>query len=94
MLNGPRMPAALLYLWRWAIDLHGHSGAGMAGAAALTYESVLAWAVLMNQYPAPREVRALMKVDAALRGVSAPDKRETKPKASADAPWPEKKRDA
>jgi len=65
-LSGPGFPEEMEYLWRWALELHGRSGAGMAGAAPLAFSTVMDWARLTGNDPDPLEVEALIAVDAAL----------------------------
>lgn len=66
-MAGPERPDALEYLYRWALELVGRSGVGMAGLAPLTYGTVMDWAALTGRRPRPFEVEALMRLDAILR---------------------------
>lgn len=54
-LTLPELPAELEYLVQWASSLHG--------AESLSYSEIKAWADLMQTYPAPWEVEALVKLD-------------------------------
>jgi hypothetical protein len=81
----------MAYLWRWAIELYGRSGLGLGGVAPLSHRELRAWAENTGERPTRREVEALMRIDAALRGakVVGAEKREA-PKPSQSAAWPKR----
>lgn len=90
-LQGPPYPEELDYLWRWAQDLHGRSGIGMAGIEPLTYSTIHSWAELTDQWPEPHEVEALILLDAVMRNPERPPERKQAAEPKPDAPWPDKK---
>ena len=59
-LEGPEIPDAVAYLYAWAMELHGRSGADMAGPALLSYQTVEAWARLTDRRVMPEEVTVLL----------------------------------
>lgn len=67
MLEGPPLPAALVYLWDWFLELDLSRGEGMMGIPPLTYVMLHAWAQLTRRRPASYEVRALFQLDLAVR---------------------------
>lgn len=85
-LREPSFPEVLSYLWTWTLELFGRSGISSAGVSALSYETIAYWSVLTGQHPSPREVRALMELDGALRGSAPPEKGE-----EVLIPWPERR---
>lgn len=98
--DAPPFPYGLGYLWRWASELYGKSGVSQFGVNPLTYSTLHAWALLTSQWPTPWEVRALMKVDTALRrgegalqteGTEGGDAGVPRSKEITDS-WPDKKR--
>jgi len=66
-LKGPEVPEGFEYLYGWAHELYGRSGAGMDGVVPLTYATIEYWRRLTGNRPRPREVRALLVLDGALR---------------------------
>ena len=93
MLQGPKLPDGFAYLWRWAGELYGRSGVGMSGAAPLNPLVIEGWARGVGETVTPREFRALMRIDTALRGtVSKKKDKDEAPKRRIDPPWPERKR--
>lgn len=87
-LRGPEFPEDMEYLWVWALEMHGRSGANMAGLNPLTYGTIRDWSALTEQYPDPLEVQALMAVDAALRSPETTQDDKPAPKPPA---WPTRK---
>jgi hypothetical protein len=65
-LDGPEFPETLDYLWGWAMALYGRSGAGTAGFAPLSYQTLQAWSALTGNELTRWEVDALVRIDAAL----------------------------
>ena len=96
-LEGPEFPEELAYIWEWARDLHGRSGAGMAGLAPLSYQTIDAWQKLTGTVLTPLEVEALISVDGALLSAGRPraeGEAATQAEGSAGPPvpaWPAKK---
>jgi hypothetical protein len=88
-LQAPPFPEALTYLWVWAMELVGKSGVSTVGINGLTYTTIAHWSELTDQKPTPREVSALMKLDAALRDVNKPEPEQVEP--AEIEPWPEQK---
>jgi hypothetical protein len=66
LLEGPRFPDDLAYLWDWAIALHGRSGVGMMGLLPLTYSTIRDWAGFEDVEVRPHEVQALLIIDRTL----------------------------
>lgn len=66
-LEGPPYPEPLRYLHGWAMELVGRSGADMNGLAPISYGTIADWARLTGRAPAPHEIRALLRLDAAMR---------------------------
>lgn len=89
-LTPPEIPESVDYLWGWTMELHGRSGAHMAGLNPLSYATVDAWSRLTHTYPDPLEVHALMALDAVLLGSEPPTEQEPDERVRDDA-WPEKK---
>lgn len=89
-LEGPPFPEDLAHVWKWAQELYGRSGINMAGLNPLSYESLLAWAVLTDQWPEPHEIEALLAVDSVLRAPEAKKADASKKEAGTVAPWPTK----
>ena len=73
-LHGPEFPESLDYLWNWALQLYGRSGMSMAGLLPLSYTTIAAWAELTEQWPTPREVRALIQLDGEMIATTRPEK--------------------
>lgn len=92
-LDGPEFPEPLTYLWLWGMELFGKSGAGAAGFNGLTYTTIKHWSWATGQYPEPREVRALMRIDSALRHPDTARDDDEPVEARVDPPWPERKTD-
>ena len=90
-LEAPEFPEDLAYLWDWTLELHGRSGVSMAGLNPLTYQTLDAWARLLERDPMPHEVEALILLDSALRPVE--DKPEAEEVKETPA-WPTRKVDA
>lgn len=63
-LEGPEVPEALEYLWRWWQELDSGRRVGAHGFERITWLDVQAWMVTMDRRPEPHEVRALMVLDA------------------------------
>lgn len=88
-LVAPEFPEELSYLWEWTLELHGRSGANMAGLNPLSHEAVKAWRFNMDVDPTPMEVEGLILLDAALRPVADDEPKDEEP---AETPaWPEPK---
>ena len=62
-LEEPERPEALEYLWRWAQQLHGRSGAGQFGLVPLTWTTLHDWAETTRVRLEPLEIEALMILD-------------------------------
>ena len=93
-LTPPEYPDCMQYLWDWALELHGRSGVGMGGLAPLTYEAIMAWAVLRRVRLTPAEVAALITIDTVLCSGSGEKKPEATAATEEPAPqraWPERK---
>lgn len=89
-LVAPEFPEELSYLWEWTLELHGRSGANMAGLNPLSYEAIDAWGRLTGRDPMPHEVEGLILLDAALR----PGTRDEVGEDAEEKPvsvWPESK---
>lgn len=71
-LAGPEFPEDVEYLWMWALELHGRSGASMAGAAPLAYSTLMDWAALTGNEPDALEIEGLLAIDAALLSAGRP----------------------
>ena len=89
-LVAPEFPEELSYLWDWTLELHGRSGAGMAGLNPLSYETIDAWGRLTGRDPMPHEVEGLILLDAALRPVSDSDE-PVEAEPTETPAWPEQK---
>ncbi len=57
----------IAYLLGWSQELVGRSGEGMNGAAALTWNTLDAWARRTRRNPTPAECAALMDLDRVIR---------------------------
>lgn len=66
-LDGPPIPPAALYLWRWFCELERTRQLGEHGVQAMTYTEIAAWARLTERTPYPHEVDALLALDVAVR---------------------------
>lgn len=91
----PPFPDGAEYLWLWAMELFGRSGFTPAGVAPLSYQTVSHWATLTGRHPSPREVTAIMRIDAGLRstGEETPNTQTDAPQTPPELiPWPEKKK--
>jgi hypothetical protein len=89
-LTPPELPESVAYLWDWVMELHGRSGAHMAGLNPLSYATLEAWMRLSGYTLDPLEVQALIMLDAALLDRSEPEPDTPEPVVRDDA-WPEKK---
>ncbi len=95
MLEGPECPVDLMYLYNFAIELHGRSGAGMGGLNPLSHTELRNWSDLTGWSLDPHEVEALMALDSVMR--HPPKEEETKKEpVNEHAPrqvsaWPTKK---
>lgn len=87
-LTAPPMPDTVAYMWDWLMELHGRSGASMAGLLPLNYTTIDAWARMTGTDIHPLEVRALIALDGVL--LSAEPEPEAEPAPRNDA-WPERK---
>ncbi len=65
-LQGREYPEDVRYLDMWRMELHGRSGVGMSGPAPLSYSTITAWSALTGNEPTPDDVRALLRLDAAM----------------------------
>lgn len=68
-LAGPDYPDAMQYLLEWTRELVGRSGGTLGGLAPLSYGTIATWAALTGRTPSPRDVEALLELDAAMRPV-------------------------
>ncbi len=66
-LAEPEIPEAIEYLLDWSRELVGHSGEGVNGPAALSWDTLDAWARRTGRNPTDAECRALMLLDTAIR---------------------------
>lgn len=69
--EGPKCPELVQYLVDWTRALHGRSGVGFGVLAPLSHLELDAWARRMKVNPEPRDVAALMWLDAAMRDPDA-----------------------
>lgn len=65
-LDGPPVPDALEYLYRWLMELDRARDFGMSGPKLFTYPQVESWARLTGRDPEPHEVEALMHLGTVL----------------------------
>jgi hypothetical protein len=91
-LTPPELPESVAYLWEWVMELHGRSGAHMAGLNPLNYATLESWMRLTGYTLDPLEVQALIALDAALLDRSEPEPDEPEPVIRDDA-WPTRKAD-
>ena len=61
----PDIPAALAHIWEWFCDLHAARSGNGGGPNPISYSEIMAWSLLTGRAPAPRDVRAIMDIDAA-----------------------------
>lgn len=77
------------YLVSWAFELWGRSGNGMGGANLLSHAEVEAWARLTDTRIDPLEVKALIRLDAAIHRAKVPVKETKEKKKVKETPaWP------
>lgn len=62
-LRVPPIPAALDYLWDWFCELSGLRTGHGGGANPIQPSEIEAWARSTGRSPAPRDVRALLRLD-------------------------------
>lgn len=61
-----QLPDEVLYLWNWAYELYGRSGAHMNGLNPVSYTTIQAWAAMTGHRPTSLEVEALIQLDTAM----------------------------
>lgn len=66
LAGGPECPEPLEYLRDWLYAVHGRSGVGMSGIAALSWPTLDAWARHMGLRPDRAEIDALFMLDGVL----------------------------
>lgn len=75
-LRVPDIPAALSHIWEWFCELSATRSGNGAGPNPISYSEVMAWALLTGRAPSPRDVRAIMELDAAFfRELAEQDRR-------------------
>lgn len=79
-LNGSALPACILYLWRWFLDLHNGRPSGGFGPGAITYSDMHAWAALTGNRPTPWDVETIKQLDYAYLKHSADQARKSRKK--------------
>lgn len=88
-LEGPPVPDALAYLWRWFLKLDAMRTYGMAGPNPLSADIIAAGDRLYGWGLDPLEVDALLVLDRVVR--SPGDDDETEPEATEPPAWPTRK---
>lgn len=67
LLNQPKMPPAMAYIWAWWRELDQTRGAGGMSVAPLTRHDIHAWEHDEGQSLEPWERRLIIRLDAAWR---------------------------
>lgn len=97
LLEGPRFPRSIGYLYTWFQDLSSTRTVGPFGLGAITFEQIDAWARLTDEHPQPHEISALRELDTAWRNAMSADDSTPAPTAAPDVPtvparaWPTKR---
>lgn len=67
-LPASRLPAHLLYIWKWFVELSdARRSVSEGGPGAVLHVDVRAWAEATQRFPDPAEVRLLLAIDVAWR---------------------------
>lgn len=70
-LEGPDFPDIAAYVWEAFMDLHASRQSGGMGPGAITYEGILAWSTLKQEWLTPWELDTVKALDALWFKVSA-----------------------
>lgn len=61
--NHGELPAPVRYLWGWFCDLNDARGHTGFGPSPITYQDIMAWAILMGIAPSPWDVEQIRMLD-------------------------------
>lgn len=91
-LDGPDFPDELALVWRRFVELSAYRRAGFNGPERLNPSDMLAHALLLQDWPAPWEVRVLQRLDNAFIETAAEQRTKAKtPKLPSDGKRPRKR---
>lgn len=90
-MRGPELPACVVYLWGWFLELHNARPSGGLGPGAISYSDIYAWTLLTGNRPTKWDVEVLKQLDYAYLSHVAKAATAERSKAKKDAPKQGKK---